>query len=160
MALGWGYRDMSRDVDTNWDVRDAQSIIELQEAATLDRTPWKPPSSQIGVEGTRQGCPNLLDLLLTAHLTSNIFCGWPVFVSLPSSPLQWTFFILGQDWLLAPFLWVTLHALGSIQAWMYGHQDMARYFLFSVLFIHFFAKEMIRYFNKNKIWVALASLRI
>lgn len=30
---------MSRDVDMNRDVRDAQSILELQEAATLDRTP-------------------------------------------------------------------------------------------------------------------------
>lgn len=79
---------MSRNVDMNRDVRDAQSIPELQEAATLDRTPWKPPSTQIGAEGTRQGCPNLLDLLLTAHLMSSIFCGWPVFVSLPSSPPQ------------------------------------------------------------------------
>lgn len=30
---------MSRDVDMNRDVRDAQSILELQEAATLDTTP-------------------------------------------------------------------------------------------------------------------------
>lgn len=66
---------MSRNVDLNRDVRDAQSILELQEAAPLDRTPWKPPNAQTGAEGTTQGRPNLLDLLLTAHLLSNIFCG-------------------------------------------------------------------------------------
>lgn len=48
---------MSGDMYINWDVRDAQNIRELQEAPTLDRTPWKPPSTQIGAQGTGRDVP-------------------------------------------------------------------------------------------------------